>query len=71
VISIIGEKTLLVWSERMKQEQFPNLETQKYNSVSEFSAEWNEFVFYESARAAEQIGYGLHPLAFFNDVLYT
>lgn len=41
------------------------LEKQKYSLLSEFSHEWNDFVFYESARAANQIGYGLHPLAFF------
>lgn len=47
------------------------LEKQKYSLFSEFSPAWNQFVFYESARAADQIGYGLYPLAFFNDLLYT
>lgn len=46
------------------------LAAQQYSQVSEFSPAWNSFVFHESARTAEELGYGRHPLAFLNDVLY-
>jgi hypothetical protein len=62
---------ILAYVRMMKEGQFPTLETQKYQLYSEFSRSWNDFVFYESARAADQLGYGYEPLAFYNDLLYT
>ena len=62
---------LFFYAERLRASRFSSLQAQRYESVGEFSRTWNDFVFYESARAAEQIGYGKHPLAFFNDVLYS
>jgi hypothetical protein len=55
----------------MRGGRFPTLETQKYQCYSEFSRTWNDFVFYESARVADQLGYGCAPLAFINDLTYT
>jgi hypothetical protein len=63
--------TLIKYSQMMKAGTFPSMEEQKYKSVSEFSHAWNDFVFYESGRSADQLGYGFHPLSFLNDLLYT
>ncbi len=71
MINIKSMETLLIYANFIREGQFPILENQKFNSLGDFSSEWNDFVFYESARAAETIGYGNNPLAIFNDVLYA
>ena len=69
--NIVGIETLRQYVKMKRAGVFPSLEEQKFKSLGEFSHSWNDFVHWESARAAEQIGYGFSPLAFFNDILYT
>ncbi|NCQ51868.1 hypothetical protein GW796_08240 [archaeon] len=69
--NLMGIDSLTQYANKLRENIFPSLENQKYKSLGEFSSDWNTFVYFESARAAEQIGYGFHPLAFLNDVLYT
>ena len=69
--NINGINTLIQYFQMIKAGVFSSLEEQKYKSVGEFSHAWNDFVFYESSRSADQLGYGPHPLSFLNDILYT
>ena len=71
MINIRGYDTLDQYARLVREGKFSNLDTQKYKSLGEFNREWNTFVYFESARSAEQFGYGYSPLAFFNDLLYA
>lgn len=64
-------ESLAIYSRMIVNGEFPCIDKQKYKDYSNYSSEWNNFVFHESARVAEQLGYGYQPISFINDILYN